>query len=292
MRMKDNLKLRYAGSAVDDGRMDAYEVAGNIIAFTDFLSILSKEIYGDEAKLKTKVSAFEHGSFSVQFVLDYGGLIATLFGGVSTPKDLYDLIAGCFNCWKHLDGELPSRITNNGDGSVAVENNHGVVNYFPNAVINIIQSPEAAQSAVRFVKNAVNDGVSSVHIEHDGYEVTSANAAEAKSFGILLPFGIEESRSYKTTGRALFKVKTPDLIGKSRWDVIFDGKTESVKITHYDWVESYHKRAFSILPHDSLDADFVQEITYSDDGQVLTKTIELTYIHKVVAPSKNFEMDI
>ena len=292
MRMKDHLNLRYKGSAVDDGRMDAYEVAGNIIAFTDFLSCVSKVAYGCDAKLNTQVSAFKRGSFSVQFVLDYGGLLTALFGPVSSPKDLYDLIVGCFDCWKHLNGTLPTKIINNGDGSIAVENNHGVVNYFSNTVINIVQIPEAAKAAERFVKHAVSDGVSSVHIEHGDNEIVSANSEEARFFGIVIPAIKDQQNHSNVTGRRLFKVKTPDLLGKSKWEVIFDGKTESVKITHNDWVESYHKRSFSILPHDSLDASFSQEIIYDNDGQILANTIELTYIHNVVSPSNNFEMDI
>jgi hypothetical protein len=292
MRMKDKIRLRYSGIAVDDGCMDSYEVAGNIIAFIDFLSLAAKELYGDDAKLNTKVTAFQHGSFGVQFTLDYGGIITSLLGVTSSPKDLYDLIAACFNCWKHLNGEQPTSITKNNDGSFSVKNNYGVINNYSHSVINIIQSQSAANSTSRFVKYAVNDGVSSVHIEQDDHEITSANVDEAKSFGIVLPSNINQTNYSKSVGRRLFKVKTPDLLGKSKWEVILDGKTESVKITHHDWVDSYHKRKFSILPHDSLEADYVQEITYSEDGEVLTKTIELTYIHDVVSPPKNLEMDI
>lgn len=101
---------------------------------------------------------------------------------------------------------------------------------------------------------------------------------------------IKTDRVYRSEGRRLFKIKTPDFLGNSMWEVLMDGKRESVRITHEDWVNSFHDRAFTIIPHDSLDADFIQEITYNEKGEILTKVTELTYIHNVVPPVKNGEL--
>ncbi len=101
---------------------------------------------------------------------------------------------------------------------------------------------------------------------------------------------IEPNKAYQNVGRKYFKVKTPDFLGKSMWEVLMDGKAESVKISHDDWLSSFHKRAFDIKPHDSLDADYVQDIIYSEDGEVMSKTTVLTYIHDVVPPAKNSEL--
>jgi len=184
--MKDAITLKYSGKAVDDGRMDAYEVAGNIIAFTDYLVAVSKVAYGNEAKLKTEINAFSHGSFRVEFILDYAGILATLFAGVSSPKDIYDLIRDSFSAWKHLDGEPAKEITRQEDGQVKIVNNKGEVNIYRAEVINIVSSPEASAAVGRFVKKAVDKDIDAVHMEHNGTEIANANVSEARSFGYLM----------------------------------------------------------------------------------------------------------
>jgi len=106
--MKDTVALRYSGEAVESGHMDAYEAAAGMIAFADFISIAARAAYGETAKVKTEVRAFEHGSFVVQFALDFGGVMATLFSGIANPKDMYELIKQSFDAWKHLQGENPA----------------------------------------------------------------------------------------------------------------------------------------------------------------------------------------
>jgi len=61
--MKDTLTLRYSGPLVDEGRMDAYETAACIMAFADFLGVAAQAAHGPQARIKTEVRAFSHGSF-------------------------------------------------------------------------------------------------------------------------------------------------------------------------------------------------------------------------------------
>lgn len=98
---------------------------------------------------------------------------------------------------------------------------------------------------------------------------------------------ITSKTSFKSTGRDLFKVKSPDMLGNAQWKVKHAGKSVDVKITHEAWLDEYHARRINISPHDSLDADFEQEITYDDYQVEVCNTITLTYIHRVVLPPEN-----
>jgi len=97
-------------------------------------------------------------------------------------------------------------------------------------------------------------------------------------------------QTYKSTGRGLFKVKSPDMLGNAQWQIILDGKTEKARISHEGWLKDYHARRIVIAPHDSLDADFEQEISYDENQIVISKVITLTYIHSVVLPPENMRL--
>ncbi len=98
---------------------------------------------------------------------------------------------------------------------------------------------------------------------------------------------ITSETSYKSFGRGLFKVKSPDMLGNAQWKVKYSGKPIEVKITHEAWLDEYHSRRINISPHDSLDADFEQEVIYDDNQVEVSNNITLTYIHRVVLPPEN-----
>ena len=182
--MKDTLTLKYSGAQVRAGRMDAYETAGNIIAFADFIGVAARATYGEGAKLKTEVKAFEHGSFAVQFALDFG-LLQNLFASGPDPRSLYDLIWQSFEAWKHLKGEDPLKTEVTNDGSVHVTNHGGQVAIYRAETINIITSPEAAAAASRFVGKPMEGALDSVTIEHGREVIASSSRADAPYIGFL-----------------------------------------------------------------------------------------------------------
>jgi len=184
--MSHSITLKYSGPAADAGQLDAYEAAGNIIAFSDFLSVLAKTAYGQNVKLKTEVRAFEKGSFAVSFALDLGGIMATILSGMGSPKDLYELAKHSFQAWKHLQGEDPKSVTRIDDQHVEVVNNSGVAATFRADTINIVMSQDAVASTTRFVKKALESNLDRVSIEHDGELIADASSSEAGFFSHLV----------------------------------------------------------------------------------------------------------
>lgn len=166
--------------------MDAYEAAAGIIAFADFIAITARAAYGEQAKIRTEVKAFERGSFMVQFALDFGGILATLFTGVANPKDMYELIRQSFEAWKHLQGENPTSTTTLQDGSIQIVNKHGQVAIYRAETINIITHPDAAQAAHRFAAKPLSQGMDQVSISHEGEKIAEANTDDGQFIGTLI----------------------------------------------------------------------------------------------------------
>lgn len=50
----------------------------------------------------------------------------------------------------------------------------------------------------------------------------------------------------------VLKVKKPDFLGFSKWDMKHDSKAVSVKIDHIEWLNKFHKQEVSVLPGDSI----------------------------------------
>lgn len=206
--MTHSITLKYSGPAADSGQLDAYETAGNIIAFSDFLSVLAKTAYGQNVKLKTEVRAFEKGSFAVSFALDLGGIMASLFSGIASPKDLYELAKHSFQAWKHLQGEDPKSVTHIDDQHVEVVNNSGVAATFRADTINIVMNQDAVTATSRFVKKALESNLDRVSIEHDGEFITDASSDEAPFFSHLVSGEVLTEnviRSFLSLESAVFK---------------------------------------------------------------------------------------
>ncbi|CAN0185224.1 unnamed protein product, partial [Chrysoparadoxa australica] len=146
----------------------------------------------------------------------------------------------------------------------------------PKEVITALNKFKAARATLPNSKVLIEseDGIVDVPYLEVDYVVESINTQDV----------------YESKGRGLFKVKMPDMLSNAMWRVVFNGKSESVKITHSKWIEDYHARRIHIDPHDCLDADYIQRITYDENQLEVENFIELTYIHRVVPPPQNKEL--
>jgi len=56
--IEDQLVLEYYGPAVEMGRMNSYDVASYILAFSDYLGVASRTAYGERIELRTEIQGF------------------------------------------------------------------------------------------------------------------------------------------------------------------------------------------------------------------------------------------
>lgn len=186
--MQTTISLKYNGPAVDAGLMDAYEVAANMIAFSDFVVLATKTLYGEKTEVRAEVAGFGKGSFVTDLFFQIIGETATLLSS-GTPKELIGLVAESLKLWKHLKGEPPAdmeRLTE--DNGVRVKNRDGKVIVFSNSTLNVVFSDKGAETVGRFIRDALSrDGVDNVSLDQPGQPIEKVTKDEARYFSQVAP---------------------------------------------------------------------------------------------------------
>jgi len=144
--IEDQLILEYYGPAVETGRMNSYDVATYILAFSDYLGVASRTAYGERVELKTEIQGFKGNSFDIVFILQIAGIVYSLVTPEIpfTAKDFIGLVKDSIQAWLHLKGKPPKTLKPiHGENTIYVENNYGEINYFSNDTINIIKNTKA-----------------------------------------------------------------------------------------------------------------------------------------------------
>lgn len=186
--MQTTISLKYNGPAVDAGLMDAYEVAANMIAFSDFVVLATKTLYGEKTEVRAEVAGFGKGSFVTDLFFQIVGETATLLSS-GTPKELIGLVAESLKLWKHLKGEPPAGMERLAeDNGVRVENRDGKVIVFSNSTLNVVFSDKGAETVGRFIRDALSrDGVDSVSLDQPDQPIEKVAKDEARYFSQVAP---------------------------------------------------------------------------------------------------------
>lgn len=80
----------------------------------------------------------------------------------------------------------------------------------------------------------------------------------------------------------VLKVKKPDFLGFSKWDMKHGNKAVSVKIEHIDWLNKFHKQEVVIAPGDSIKG--LVKITENIDkhGQLVAEEYSIVEVYEVL----------
>ncbi len=184
--MKENqlqLSLSYHGTSVDDGRYDIYSAAANMIAFSDFVTVAGKAVYGPTVELKAEVAGFRAGSFITevyfQLLLPSMALLPTV-----DVQTVLKTIKDAMEIWKHLKGSPPKAIENSGDGdSINLINSNGNTIIVNRPSLTVVLSSEGTAAVERFVGMALaNQGIDSLQIKSAKKTIAKVKDSEAMYF--------------------------------------------------------------------------------------------------------------
>lgn len=95
---------------------------------------------------------------------------------------------------------------------------------------------------------------------------------------------VDVSQTFVNQGVEFFKVKSPDMIGTAQWTVLRNNRSVKVNMMHLKWLDSYHSRAITILPGDSLKCRYEEVISYDVSGNELDRKINIIEVLDVVKP--------
>lgn len=179
------LSLSYHGEAVDSGRLDVYEAAANMMAFSDFVTAAGKSMYGPKVHLKAEVSGFRAGSFVTDVTFQLALPAASLLGLVDV-QEMLKTLKDALDIWKHLRGVPPAKVEHKaGDGDhIEVTNNSGEVIIVNRPSVTLVLNDEAGARAVeQFIARPLSKaGIESLMISAGSTPVASIRSSEAAFF--------------------------------------------------------------------------------------------------------------
>lgn len=88
----------------------------------------------------------------------------------------------------------------------------------------------------------------------------------------------------KTTseGIMILKVKKPDFLGDSRWELKHGTKTSEYTMLDKDWVSEYHNRHVTLQPQDSIRAIVREERKYDYDNELIAEHYSVIKVEEVI----------
>jgi len=214
-----SILLRYRGPAVDDGTMDVYDAAKNMVAFSDYVVAATHQVYGQDVVVRAEVSAFQRGSFETDLLFQVVGMAATVLSASPAIDSVITAVKQSLELFVFLKGEAPSKIEHRDDRSINVINNNGNVMQVNIESLQITLDVKAAQAAEVFVGEALSKpGVSQIEISSEGQHVTRATHEEARFFHPIA----DETPVVEQIVQLGLLIETPSFKDGNKW-VMWDG---------------------------------------------------------------------
>lgn len=184
--MKDGtrLSLKYYGPAVDEGRLNVYEAASTMLAFSDFVTRAGKVVFGSEVEMRAEVEGFRQGSFLTSIMFQFVGPAIPLMAMNADVSDWLRTIRTAFDLWKFLKGSPPKEVSSvNKSHDVTVTNNDGKVMIVNIAALNLVMDDKATEAVERFVGAQLNmEDLKGVEVLHGKKKLAAATRSEAGYF--------------------------------------------------------------------------------------------------------------
>jgi len=80
----------------------------------------------------------------------------------------------------------------------------------------------------------------------------------------------------------ILKVKKPDYLGESMWELRHEDKAIAAKIVDKEWLKKFQNKKIAVGPGDSLKADVKIKVMYGYDNEVVGTSYAITKVHDVL----------
>jgi hypothetical protein len=187
--MKDaetKLSLKYHGKAVETGRLNIYDAAATMLAFSEFVTEAGRVVFGPKVELRAQVEGFRSGSFVTDIMFQVIGPAMPLLAHADVAEWL-KTIKTAFELWKHLKGSPAKEITTDssvkGDNNISVTNHDGKVLIVNTQSLQLVMSEKGAEAVERFVGTQLNvEDLDGVEILKGRTKLAAASRSEAAYF--------------------------------------------------------------------------------------------------------------
>lgn len=216
--LQDHLVLKYQGPRVEKGALDARQVASHILAFTDFLDVVSEATYGQKVHVNTEVQGFRGDSFDIDFVFQIAGHVATILTSTAaTPRDIIGIIKSSAALWVHLRGKPPKAVTHAQDNAqqLLVENVSGDVYAVNNSVLQVVINQRAGEATEKFIGHALKcEGIEKVEVRSKTFG--DAAYIEKRNGSYFVPVSMVQELSVAEVEMAL-TIESPTFKEGNKW---------------------------------------------------------------------------
>ena len=175
--------LTYKGPSVDDGTMDVYSAAANMVAFSDYVVAATKQLHGD-VKVRAEVKAFRQGSFETELMFQVIGAGATILSATPDLNGVLASVKESLNLFKFLRGQPPQKVERvDQSNNVTVTNVNGNVIVVQTESLTLTLDEKVGKAAEQFIGKALGQpGVNRVEIASGGQPVAVADSNDAPFF--------------------------------------------------------------------------------------------------------------
>ncbi len=209
-----SILLRYQGPAVEDGTMNVYDAAANMVAFSDFVVAAAHKVYGEDVHVKAEVTAFKHGSFGTDLIFQVVGVAAIMLPILPDIVTVATTVKESIELFRFLKGEEPSKIENRDDNSINVTNNTGNIIVINRPSLQLTMDPKGGKAAAQFIGEALSKaGVNQIEISSEGQQIAKATKDDARFYH---PIGDEDTVTESVTRMGLV-IETLSFKDGNKW---------------------------------------------------------------------------
>lgn len=210
-----------------------------------------------ESYLKMNVTAFENGSFQIDFsaikefvdnLINNSSQVLTFAGQVVAT------VKGYFEVKKLLKGKKEKNIAENQDGSVTITSQEGgsvIVNKGSTSILNNARIDNLVVNVAESVYSHNPNGGFSFNTDSTAAVFSTEDIIEMRK---PLPI-IEEEIIKRSVIKADLLIIKPDLLRQSAWTFFYQGKTISASIVDVSFLEELHKGNLAIHGNDYITTD-------------------------------------
>jgi hypothetical protein len=179
--------LKYKGPSVDEGSMDVYAAAANMVAFSNYVVAATKQLYGD-VEVKAEVKAFQRGSFETDLMFQVVGLGATVLTATPDLRSILTAMKESLDLFKFLRGEPPQKVEHTDQSNnVTVTNVNGNVIIVQTESLSLTMDEKAGKAAAQFIGEALSKpGVNKIEIQSEGQQIVAATQEDAPFYRAIV----------------------------------------------------------------------------------------------------------
>lgn len=190
------LHIKFEGSAMEAGRIDALDFAHTVSATAELLRFIAKGVDTTKNKeVQVDIIALKKGSFEVDLAVSIKDLaevapgllpLLTDVNIISSAKQLIEVFRSLLQVKKFLKGEQPSKVEivqKDGSPHIAIHNNSGKINVNVNT-FNLLQSEGTNKRLHKVVQPLLKEDTSleSIEMSGEGASPIEVNKVEAPYF--------------------------------------------------------------------------------------------------------------